>query len=167
MLNHRVKSVVNFVELLLATVSYRALEMSFEIFVFMISIHTVYSVVITQDSESYVKEVIKEFEAAPTSYRYTSIILPPFTDHQEVAEIHSIKLLLKIFIWCPISQRNCMIKCPVHDEVLTVSFLTDILSKKSPRNPRLIFDVGENAVFVQRYYQCKKGHRYFYLATPS
>ena len=30
----------------------------------------------------------------------------------------------------------------------------------SPLNPRLVFDVGENILLVQRFYICKAGHRY-------
>ena len=126
---------------------------------------TVFAVVIDKESESYVNEIIKEFEAAPASPRFAGIIQPP-AYHQHHAELRPVKFLPKVFIWCPISHENLQIKCPVHKENLIASFWTNVLARKSPRNPRLIFDVGENAVLVQRYYQCRHGHRYL-SANPE
>ena len=54
----------------------------------------------------------------------------------------------------------------MHKEDLIASFWTNVLHRKSPRNPRLILDIGENSVLIHRYYQCRHGHRYL-SANPE
>lgn len=54
----------------------------------------------------------------------------------------------KIFIWCPIGHYGLKINCPLHGSPLTPGFLTDEVDKKSPRNPRLVYDLRGNLLLI-------------------
>jgi hypothetical protein len=63
-------------------------------------------------------------------------------------------VLPKVFIWCPISHYQLKLLCPVHNTELVCKQWTSVLSKESHWNPRLVYDLGGNVIFVQRCYEC-------------
>ena len=74
----------------------------------------------------------------------------------------------KIFIWCPIGHYGLKINCPLHGSPLTPGFFTDEVDKKSPRNPRLVYDLRGNLLLIQRMYTCHfKGSTHRYLSASE
>lgn len=80
----------------------------------------------------YVRELVNEFLADPTSSRFDQIILPP-----QIGEELSDFLHPKVYIWCPITHWKIEVKCPLHGCLLTPGTFTDVVDKTSPKNPRL------------------------------
>lgn len=106
----------------------------------------------------YVRELVNEFLADPTSSRFDQIILPP-----QIGEELSDFLHPKVYIWCPITHWKIEVKCPLHGCQLTPRTFTDVVDKTSPKNPRLVYDLRGNVLMVQRIYLCRhkeKPHRY-------
>ena len=69
----------------------------------------------------------------------------------------------KNFIWCPSDHCGLEVRCPENGRTLQVGGFTDEVEKKSPRNPRLGYDLRGNILIIQRYYVCcqkGKSHRY-------
>ena len=104
----------------------------------------------------YIQEILDEFLKKPTSSIFDNFINSKICG-KEKAEF----FLPKIFVWCPMTHYNLKILCPEHNIALEPGLLTDVVEKKSPRNPRLIYDLNGNILLVQRFYFCRYAkHRY-------
>ena len=78
------------------------------------------------------------------SDHWKKIITPPL----------SIENAPSVFFWCPITQYNCKVQCLKHQKFLEVETWNNIVTNKSNRNPRLIYDLFHNILFVQSNYRC-------------
>ena len=105
-------------------------------------------VYINEDAENVLRSVLDEFDQDPENSRYDHVILTGNLDSS---------LLPKIFVWCPIKHHKLNILCPVHDCELQCKEWTHVLAKESHWNPRLVYDLGGNVIFVQRSYECISG----------
>lgn len=117
------------------------------------------AVLLDKESEVYVQNIISEFEADQRNGRFDHIIEPPLR-HAESNLAKRMFFLPRLFLWCPMTHHEVEIKCPIHHCTLELGHWSDILTRRSPRNPRLVFDTGENILLVQRFYQCRHNHRY-------
>ena len=105
----------------------------------------------------YVKNLVDEFKENPASRRFD--IIPLLRTGRSIEDI----FYPQIFIWCPIDHYGLEVMCPVHGCVLKTGCFTDQVEKKSPRNPRIGYDLFENVLVIQRHYICchkKISHRY-------
>ena len=102
-------------------------------------------VYINEDAENVLRRVLDEFDRDPENYRYDHVILTSNLDS---------KFLPKIFVWCPIRHYKLNLLCPIHNCELQCKQWTSVLAKESHWNPRLVYDLGGNVIFVQRYYEC-------------
>ena len=105
----------------------------------------------------YINNLVDEFKENPASRCFDNIIPPPRTGKNIEDFFYP-----KIFIWCSIDHYGLEVMCPVH--VLKTGCFTDEVEKKSPRNPRIAYDLFGNVLVIQRHYICcHKGisHRYF------
>ena len=111
----------------------------------------------------YVKLLVAEFMEKPTSTRFNHVVLPP-RNGLTLADY----LCPKVFIWCPVAHYNVEIKCPLHNCPLKPGMFTDEVQKKSPRNPRLVYDLRGNVILIQRMYLCQhKGASHRYLSASE
>ena len=138
---------------------------SYSIFVVFILFHGHKTNCIQLDPRAakFVKLLVAEFIEKPTSTRFDNVILPPRTGLKLVDY-----LCPKVFIWCPIAHYNLELKCPLHNCPLKPGMFTDEVQKKSPRNPRLVYDLRGNVILVQRMYLCQhKGTPHRYLSASE
>ena len=63
-------------------------------------------------------------------------------------------ILAKIFIGCPIKHYKLKRLCPIHNVGLQRKQWLSELEKESRWNPRLVYDLGSNVIFVERSYEC-------------
>ena len=111
----------------------------------------------------YVTLLVAEFMEKPTSTRFDHVVLPP-RNGLTLADY----LCPKVFIWCPVAHYNVEIKCPLHNCPLKPGMFTDEVQKKSPRNPRLVYDLRGNVILIQRMYLCQhKGASHRYLSASE
>ena len=54
----------------------------------------------------------------------------------------------KNFIWCPSDHCGLEVRCPENGRTLQVGGFTDEVEKKSPRNPRLGYDLRGNILII-------------------
>ena len=110
-------------------------------------------ILLGKEEDQYLKQVVKEFE------RMGSMIVS-----SKVRIYARCMLIPKLFIWCPLRHNGQTVKCPVHGCPLQAGHWTDVLdgSSATPRNPRLVYDLGGNVLLVQCFYNCKyssTGHK--------
>ena len=116
----------------------------------------VYSVVLDEAAERYIKKVIFMFEQDMSSDGFDHVIQPPVREcYEETPRIGQRHLFLpKLFIWAPAEHFKIQLWCPAHGASMTGKQWTDVVSKKSYLNPRMVYDLKGNIVLVQRYYIC-------------
>ena len=102
-------------------------------------------VYISEDAHNVLRRVLEDFEENPQNSRYDHVI---FTDSTDC------KFLPKVFVWCPITHFKLNLLCLVHNCKLQAKQWTSVLSKESHWNPRLVYDLDGNIIFVQRSYEC-------------
>jgi hypothetical protein len=103
------------------------------------------SVFIDKDAHNALQRVIVEFKYDPENPRFDHVILTSISDCM---------ILPKIFIWCPIQHYKLKLLCPIHNVGLQCKKWLSELEKESRWNPRLVYDLGGNVIFVQRSYEC-------------
>ncbi|XP_031559544.1 uncharacterized protein LOC116295769 [Actinia tenebrosa] len=111
---------------------------------------------------AYIRELLQEFKNDPTSSRFDSVIHPKL-----LGKGKSDFFLPKVFIWSPMDHFKSTIRCPEHGSVLEAMQWTDITEKKSPRNPRLVYDLHGNYLLIQRFYKCRHGQHKYLSAAPE
>eukprot|EP00794_Sanderia_malayensis_P002581 gene2581-2980_t len=114
-------------------------------------------VTLNKEDEKYLTTVIKDFIADPRNSKYNAIIEPPMPTESSGKELY---FLPRILLWCPILQFGIQIRCPSHQTVLQPRAWTDRLVHVGVRNPRLVFDLHENILLVQRFYCCNHNHKF-------
>lgn len=130
---------------------------------YILRISSLNAVQLDKRAASYVKKLVDEFKENPVSGRFDNIILPP-RNGESVEDF----LLPKIFIWCPIDHYRVVIMCPEHGCALKAGGFTDEVEKKSPRNPRIAYDIQGNVLIIQRHYICcHKGISHRYLSASG
>lgn len=111
----------------------------------------------------YVKKLVDKFKENPVSRSFDNIILPP-----RIGESVEDFLLPKIFMWCPIYHYGVEVMCPEHGYALRAGSFNEEVEKKSPRNPRIAYDIGQNVLIIQRHYICcHKGMSHRYLSASG
>ncbi len=102
-------------------------------------------VFINEDAEDVLRRILDEFNHDPENYRYDNVIITSASD---------CRFIPKIFVWCPITHYKLKLLCPTHKNELECKQWTCVLAKESHWNPRIVYDVGGNVIFVQRSYEC-------------
>ena len=111
----------------------------------------------------YVSQLVKAFRANPKGSHFDHVICPPRRGENLVDFFYP-----KIFILCPMDHYRLEINCPLHACPLRPGFFTDEVSKNSPRNPRLVYDLRGNLLLIQRMYTCHfKGSTHRYLSASE
>ena len=101
--------------------------------------------ILDKESDNYLKEVIAEFRQAPYHNQYQHKIILPYGKQN----------LPLLFLWSPPESSNVEIICPHHSVPLSPGMWTDdLVTPKSVRNPRLIYNVFYNFLLVQQFYHC-------------
>ena len=100
----------------------------------------VHCVLLGEKEQKVLKTLLDEFNSQPTLERYNWLIMT--------------SVIPKVFIWCPISHFSIDISCPLHDVPLVFHHWTSDVNVDSFRQPRLIYDLHGNIVFVQAIYRC-------------
>ena len=89
--------------------------------------------------------LLDEFRSHPAHPRYNCVIYS------------GMKKIPKVFIWCPKQHLNIDIFCPLHKTPLVFHCWTSNVKADSFRQPRLVYDLHGNIVFVQAIYRCPTG----------
>lgn len=111
----------------------------------------------------YFKKLVDEFNENRVSRRFDNIILPLRTG-ESVEDF----LLPKIFMWCPIDHYGVKVMCPEHGCALRAGSFTHEVEKKSPRKPRIAYDIRGIVLIIQRHYICcHEGMSHRYLSASS
>ena len=111
----------------------------------------------------YVKNLVDEFKENPASRRFDNIIPPPRTGKNIEDFFYP-----NIFIWCPTDHYGVEVMCPEHGCFLKTGCFTDEVEMKSPRNPRIGYDLFGNVLVIQRHYICcHKGISRRYLSASG
>ena len=123
----------------------------------LLSFKAITCIVLDEVAEDYIRKVIHDFEANPLDSCYDTILEPPMRlDAQSTSRGNF--FCLDYLFGVPLHINHMLqTTCPVHHCSLVCGQWTDKLITISPRNPRLVFDVGENVILVQRYYLCQAG----------
>ena len=101
--------------------------------------------ILDKESDNYLKEVIAEFTQAPCHNQYQHKIKPPYGKQN----------LPLLSLWSPLESSNVEIICPHHSVPLSHGMWTDdLVTPRSVRNSRLIYDVFYNFLLVQQFYHC-------------
>jgi len=87
--------------------------------------------------------LLNEFNLQPAHPRYNSVIQLGITS-----------VLPKVFIWCPKQHFQVDIVCPVHKIAMAFHCWISNLNANSFRQPRLVYDLHGNIIFVQAIYRC-------------
>ena len=96
-----------------------------------------------KESDNYLKEIIAEFRQAPYHNQYQLIINPPYGKQN----------LPSLFLWSALQSSNVEIIFPHHSVPLSPGMRTDdLVTPKSVKNPRLIYDVFCNFLLVKQFY---------------
>lgn len=119
----------------------RCLQLAF----FLLHVKSSDSIQLGPRAANYVSQLVNEFRANPTASQFDHVICPSRRGEDPVNFFYP-----KIFIWCPIDHYGLKINCPLHGSPLTPGFFTDEVGKKSPRNPRLVYDLRGNLLLIQR-----------------
>lgn len=86
---------------------------------------------------------------------FDHVLQPPVRECPEETNNAQRQFLLpKLFIWAPAEHFKLQLWCPTHGALMTGKQWTDVISKKSYLNPRMVYDLSGNIILVQRYYQC-------------
>ena len=113
------------------------------------------SVVLDETIQRYIKKVIVLFEKDMQSSWFDHVIQPPVRECPEERNNAQRQFLLpKLLIWAPAEHFKLQLWCPTHGALMTGKQWTDVFSKKSYLNPRMVYDLSGNIILVQRYYQC-------------
>ncbi|XP_066934802.1 uncharacterized protein [Clytia hemisphaerica] len=91
-------------------------------------------------------KIIEDFQQNPTNPRYKT----QFTLIQE--EFH---IPVNVFIWSPIEQYGCNVKCLQHNCFFKPGQLTSRVDEGA-FSPRMLFCVNNNVLLIQRIYLCTK-----------
>ena len=99
-------------------------------------------VLLGKEEDQFLKQVLREFEIDPENGMYDRLIESPYA---------RCMLIPKLFIWCPLRHNGLTVQCPIHGCPLQAGHWMDVLdgSSATPRNPRLIYDLGGNVILVQ------------------
>ena len=103
--------------------------------------------------------ILKQYEENPQDARFEHIVQSP---------LEKSFLFPKVFIWCPVTRFKLELECPIHHVPLKLGRWMTNLATESSDNPRMVYDIGGNILFVQRHYCCGRhlegtrgnGHRY-------
>lgn len=129
----------------------------FILFISFLDLHVyVKSITLDDNAEKYVLKTIREFELNSRSTVSDHVILPP--NLPEGANSQKEYMLPKSFIWCPISHYQLPLCCPNHECILELGQWTDVLTKLSYRNPRMVYNIDVNMLLIQRSYLCRQNH---------
>jgi hypothetical protein len=76
-------------------------------------------------------------------------------------------LFAKNLYLVPITHYSLKLHCPEHNTVLEPALWTNLVETKSPRNPRLVYDLNGNILLVQRFYFCRYGKHRYLSSSPE
>lgn len=118
-------------------------------------------IVLGKEEEELLTKIVEEFHLNPTQWIYNS----PFNPGNG--------LMTKIFLWCPLQHYQIPLLCPSHKCPLVFHSWTTQLTRQSPRNPRLVYDLSGNIILVQSIYRCpynladqtSTGHEFYSAST--
>lgn len=101
-----------------------------------------------QDVIEYIEALMKEYAKQPQDTKFDGIIHPP----------SAMSNMLRVFIWCPVSQYNVMITCPCHNKQLSCwKWTDDLVNPISGYHPRVAYGLFGNVLIIQRIYLCRHG----------
>ncbi|XP_057310862.1 uncharacterized protein LOC130648786 [Hydractinia symbiolongicarpus] len=115
--------------------------------VLILQVNVVTSIILNKEAQEYLNGLIKFCNENPTNSIFDYVIPPPIDCPH----------LPPFFIWAPLEHFNIKVKCPRHPSIYLrgSGWTDDLLTARSNRNPRLVFDLQRNIVLVQRHYGCK------------
>lgn len=101
------------------------------------------AIVLDCDVEKYVNNILNEFDQ---ECRFDNVIEPPVCpverSHQSSGQWRKMDFFMpRIYIWCPIAHFGSIFCCPEHAGILEIGEWTNVLSKRSYRNPQLVYAV--------------------------
>ena len=105
-------------------------------------------VLFSEEEQKLLDKLVEEYSTCADHYRYDSVIN---------TGLENSRSLPKVFIWCPLQHNGVRIQCPVHRFQLTFHRWTSHVVSDNSYNPRLVYDLEGNIVFVQASYVCPHG----------
>ena len=105
-------------------------------------------VLFSEEGQKLLDKLLEEYSTCADHYRYDSVIN---------TGLENSRSLPKVFIWCPLQHNGVRIQCPVHRFQLTFHRWTSHVVSDNSYNPRLVYDLEGNIVFVQASYVCPHG----------
>ena len=102
-----------------------------------------------EDIQSYINNLVVEFENSPRESRFGSVIAPPLC----LTAIQKGKFLLpKVFMWSPCEHFEVRVECPLHKGVKLKpwQWTKDVCKKPKGKSARLVYHLHGNVVLLQR-----------------
>ena len=98
-----------------------------------------------EKEQKILNNLLNEFNLQPTGPRYNSVVQLGITS-----------VLPKVFIWCPKQhfQIDSTCSCTMHEIAMAFHCWTSNLNANSFCQPRLVYDLFGNIIFVQAIYRC-------------
>ena len=119
---------------------------------------------LNDDAQKYVDNVIKQFEEDSQRFNHCPIVYPPLPPPGSPKEDY---FRPKLMLWSPQEQFGIVIQCPLHGHELRPYQWTSDISGKGGEMARLVYDLMENVILIQRIYLCSNGRRRHWMRATT
>ena len=119
---------------------------------------------LNDDAQKYVDNVIKQFEEDSQRFNHCPIVYPPLPPPGSPKEDY---FRPKLMLWSPQEEFGIVIQCPLHGHELRPYQWTSDISGKGGEMARLVYDLMENVILIQRIYLCSNGRRRHWMRATT